>query len=468
MCLMVPFLRPASLCPQLMQLHPDPTSANAKDALPKLMSDLWHQMTPDQRQPFLDMGDKDRTRYDKEWQDYCNRAQGGSPGTAGEETQEGRLAGLGGAGLSSVGTPSTSGGPSNMATPGAPKRVPYPRQIRIGVPLKPRGIPLLPSHLGMPSMPPPSMHPHHAHLMGDPMGHPHHYHPPPHHLTSHRTASMPPPRAGPSMDAPPYDPRPAPSRIASAPGFHLLPPDMEPEDLEHLCYYPGAEEDHHHHHHPPAFHMDHHAGMLDPHALHDDHLMPMPEHRNAHGNPAEGAGLHTALPHPSSRLDHHHHHHGPGDMFAIPMDTMHGNERAAWVCSDIALFGCSTTIQVTSGASPAIKHEANGATLVTGGPPQLPKPLAPSHGTAPDHRAQGGGAPMRSASGQEIASTAGSPSDQPASHSFHGAQGYAILPPRTKYGGMYDGGAVGPGHYDHHQVRELLDHDVDTLPHMFD
>ncbi len=38
-----------------MQLHPDPGSQATRDLLPKLMSDLWHQMTPEQRQPFLDM-----------------------------------------------------------------------------------------------------------------------------------------------------------------------------------------------------------------------------------------------------------------------------------------------------------------------------------------------------------------------------------------------------------------------------
>ena len=37
------------------------------------MSDLWHQMTPDQRQPFLDMATKDRERYEKDSRDYRRR-----------------------------------------------------------------------------------------------------------------------------------------------------------------------------------------------------------------------------------------------------------------------------------------------------------------------------------------------------------------------------------------------------------
>ena len=37
------------------------------------MSDLWHQMTPDQRQPFLHMAAKDRERYEKDAREYRRR-----------------------------------------------------------------------------------------------------------------------------------------------------------------------------------------------------------------------------------------------------------------------------------------------------------------------------------------------------------------------------------------------------------
>ena len=65
--------------PQLLQLHPGLSpSVRLNDLLSKLMSELWHQMTPEQHTPFVNMALRDKARYDRECE--VRQGEGGAGG----------------------------------------------------------------------------------------------------------------------------------------------------------------------------------------------------------------------------------------------------------------------------------------------------------------------------------------------------------------------------------------------------
>ena len=68
-----PFLLPD--CHQVLQLHSSTGSPANIDQLPQMISDLWCQMTSEQRQPFVEMAVKDRERHNREYQEYQQRVR---------------------------------------------------------------------------------------------------------------------------------------------------------------------------------------------------------------------------------------------------------------------------------------------------------------------------------------------------------------------------------------------------------
>lgn len=190
---------------QLLQLHPGPPS-DAKELLPKLMSGLWHQMTPEQHKPFVSMAIRDKARFEREWEEFC-RLMADSGRSMHDEVH--------GEPKSPPTTPNASRlmdpysatplqAPAYMANAPA-HQLPPPQRLCVGIPMAPPPC-VLPS-------------PQQSLMQGLK-------------IRINPSSSLP---LGLSLGC--GDQTQMSVRLARSPGLDLLPPDMEPEDLDHLCHY---------------------------------------------------------------------------------------------------------------------------------------------------------------------------------------------------------------------------------------
>ncbi|GAX76225.1 hypothetical protein CEUSTIGMA_g3669.t1 [Chlamydomonas eustigma] len=290
---------------QLMQLHPDPSSQSSHDMLPRLMSDLWHQMTPEQRKPFMDMAGKDRERYDKEVREHrCRMVEmGGLPQLEGE---------------AEVTTPTVRGGSSNGAAISSPclpgsyyHASPHPQQHAHGSPSQA-------PYYGGGCSGSGQMH------MGIPVG------PTPQHLMRHRVSNLgshvPTSMVAtgsylPAGMVPAHAHGGRARQSGMAMGMSLLPLDAEAEEVDHLCHYGDGA---------PAPHF------FDP--YHHNQYM-------RSGSSMPGAPSHHNTGQTPDHLDHGLDLDANGvDDFDMAMNSLKCSDGGA--AATIDLFGCSAQVQL--------------------------------------------------------------------------------------------------------------------------
>ena len=371
---------------QLLQLHPDPNSQASKELLPMLMSDLWHQMTPDQRQPFLDMAAKDRERFEKDVRDYRRRmAEAGIGGFEDGEGGDmpGMMRGMGGGSGMHMGTPqSMAHMPQQGFFPMSPSSA-FPggdrlqqQQLRIGIPVNVSS----------------AMHAMQGGMQSPPL------------LIAGSG-----PGGGGAMQLLTGGQRPM------VMGMPMLPPDMDHEELDHLCHFPRT--------HQPGLISGQQGGEQG-------------HHLGQHPEPLDhGLGLDE---------------HGEAD-FELAMSTLRGQDAAA--AAGIDLFGCSAQVQLTTttasvgdGGSSGAKAAAAAAGGTAGGSQQPPVAVGAA---MPSAVAAFGALKGGRVSGQDqphASSSAGSPSDVHVSHAafqLGGLQAYPGRNNRSSGGGGY--AALYPG-----------------------
>ncbi|GAX81680.1 hypothetical protein CEUSTIGMA_g9108.t1 [Chlamydomonas eustigma] len=375
---------------QLLQLHPDLSSQSNHDMLPRLMADLWQQMTQEQRKPFLDMAGRDRERYEKEVREYRRRmADVGGICNIYSEAAEAQVA------MPSMRVGSSSGGaltnsprPLSSYNPhsyqqhgtGSITQVPYhgggsgSRQVHMGIPVGPA---------------PPQLTCHGGSNAG-----------------SHVPASM--AATGSYLPAgmvPAHAHGGRALQHGMAMGMPLQPQDVEPEELDQLCHYgdrapaPHVFDPYHHHQYMrpsmPGASSHHHASQT-------------PEHVD-HGLELDANGV---------------------DDFDMAMNSLKCSDGGA--AATIDLFGCSAQVHVDTLGGVKAEVEQHQHQHLVGSQQDLGKEqVAPMARNSTVQQLSGQDQPYAS-------SSAGSPSDVHVSQlGFHNGSG--LDRSRNVSGGGYGG-----------------------------